>query len=189
VNLPNLLTIARIFSVPLLVWLIASGQPLAAFWLFALAGITDGLDGYLARTRNQKTELGAYLDAVADKALLVSIYVTLGVFNEIPRLLAIAVVFRVIVIIGGLIVALLVARPLPIVPLNVSKLNTVAQIVFAGFILGSDGFGLRLPSVETIGAWAVGGLTLASAAAYLVAFIRHMALTEPAAPGDEERAP
>lgn len=188
-NLPNFLTLGRIFAVPIVIWLIASDRPLAAFWLFAVAGATDGLDGYIARRRNQKTELGAYLDAVADKLLLVSIYVTLGVFDEIPRLLAIAVVFRDMLIIGGVIIAWLVARPLPIVPLYVSKANTVAQIVFAGFVLGSDGFGLNLEPIVTLGAWAVGALTLASAAAYLTAFIRHMALTEPAGPGDEEKAP
>jgi cardiolipin synthase len=183
VNLPNLLTIGRVFAVPLVVWLIASAQPLAAFWVFALAGVTDALDGAIARAFNQRTELGAYLDPLADKALLVSIYVTLAIEGEIARSLAIAVVFRDLIIVAAVILAWLLARPLPITPLKVSKANTLAQIVFAGMVLGADGFGLDLSVAEMVGAYLVGGLTLASAGAYLAAFIRHMARTEPNRPG------
>lgn len=181
-NLPNLLTISRVFAVPLVIWLIASGQHLLAFWLFALAGVTDALDGAIARAFDQRTELGAYLDAIADKALLVSIYVTLGVFAEIPGWLAIAVVFRDVVIVGAVILTWLIARPLPITPLKVSKANTLAQILFAGLVLGANGFGLDLAGAERAGAFLVGALTLASAGAYLAAFIRHMAVTEPGRP-------
>lgn len=181
-NLPNLLTIGRIFAVPLVVWLIASGEFLFAFWLFALAGVTDAVDGALARALNQRTELGAYLDPIADKALLVSIYVTLAIFDQIPRSLAIAVVFRDIVIVGAVILTWLIEQPLPIEPLKISKFNTLAQILFAGVVLGSDGFAIELREVERVGAYLVGGLTLASAGAYLVAFIRHMASTDPARP-------
>ncbi|RXF73956.1 CDP-alcohol phosphatidyltransferase family protein [Hansschlegelia zhihuaiae] len=174
-NLPNLLTIGRIFAVPLVVWLIASGEHLAAFWLFSLAAVTDGLDGALARAFDQRTELGAYLDPIADKALLVSIYVTLAIYEEIPRALAIAVVSRDLVIIGAVILTWLIDRPVPIEPLKISKLNTLAQILFAGAVLASSGFALDLHTVEEIGAYLVGALTLASAGAYLAAFIRHMA--------------
>lgn len=181
-NVPNLLTIGRIFAVPIVVLLIASGEYLLAFWLFALAGVTDAVDGAFARAFDQRTELGAYLDPIADKALLVSIYVTLAIYGEIPRPLAIAVVFRDLVIVGAVILTWLIERPLPIEPLKISKLNTLAQIVFAGVVLGADGFHLDLDRVETVGAYLVGGLTLASAGAYLVAFIRHMALTDPDRP-------
>lgn len=182
VNVPNLLTIARLFAVPLVVWLIASGDHLLAFWLFAAAAVTDGVDGAIARHFNQRTELGAYLDPIADKALLVSIYVTLAIFDEMPQLLAIAVVFRDIVIVGAVILTWLLDRPLPIDPLKISKLNTLVQILFAGLVLGAEGYGLQLGRAELIGAYLVGGLTLASAGAYLAAFIRHMASTEPERP-------
>ncbi|WP_309390729.1 CDP-alcohol phosphatidyltransferase family protein [Chelatococcus sambhunathii] len=175
-NLPNLLTIGRVFAVPLVIWLIAGGELFWAFWLFTAAAITDGIDGAIARAWNQRTELGAYLDPVADKALLMSIYVTLAIIGEIPRSVAILVVFRDLVIIGAVILSWLIEKPLPIEPLKISKLNTFAQIVFAGVVLGSNGFGLDLGRVEQAGAWLVGGLTLASAGAYLAAFIRHMAL-------------
>lgn len=174
-NIPNVLTIFRIFAVPVVIWLIAGGEYLAAFWLFALAGVTDAVDGAIARAFDQRTELGAYLDPLADKALLVSIYVTLAIFGEIPRGLAIAVVFRDIVIVGAVILTWLIDRPLPIEPLKISKLNTLAQILFAGVVLGGRGFGLDLAMVETVGIYLVGALTLASAGAYLAAFVRHMA--------------
>lgn len=173
-NIPNILTIFRIFAVPVVIWLIASGEHLAAFWLFSIAAVTDGLDGAIARAFDQRTELGAYLDPIADKALLVSIYVTLAIFAEIPRGLAIAVVFRDVVIVGAVILTCLIERPLPIEPLKISKLNTFAQILFAGVVLGARGFGLDLAMVETVGAYLVAALTLASAGAYLAAFVRHM---------------
>jgi cardiolipin synthase (CMP-forming) len=182
VNLPNLLTIGRVFAVPLVVWLIASGQSFWASWVFALAAATDGLDGAIARAWDQRTVLGAYLDPIADKALMVSIYVTLAIFGEAPRWLAIAVVFRDLIIVGAVILTWLIERPLPIEPLRISKLNTFAQIVFAGMVLAADGFSLDLPRVEQVGGWLVGCLTLGSAGAYLAAFIRHMASTEPDRP-------
>ena len=78
VNIPNTLTLVRIILVPLVVWLIITHQNLAAFVLFLMAGLSDAADGYLAKRYGWHTELGAYLDPIADKALLVSIYVTLG---------------------------------------------------------------------------------------------------------------
>ena len=77
VNIPNALTLARIILVPLIVWLIITDEMGAAFVLFVVAGLSDAVDGYLAKRFGWHTELGAYLDPIADKALLVSIYVTL----------------------------------------------------------------------------------------------------------------
>ena len=91
-NLPNLITIFRIFMVPLIVWLIISGQFFIAFLLFVLAGMSDGIDGFIAKRFNQTTELGAYLDPIADKLLLVSIYVSLGFGEILPPWLVILVV-------------------------------------------------------------------------------------------------
>ncbi|GLK67416.1 CDP-alcohol phosphatidyltransferase family protein [Hansschlegelia plantiphila] len=178
-NLPNILTVGRMLAVPLVAWFISNGQHFLAFWLFVLAGVTDALDGAIARRFDQRTELGAYLDPIADKALLVSIYVTLGMLGEIPALLVIAVVFRDLVIVAAVALAWAIEKPLPITPLGVSKANTVAQMIFAGVVLGADGFALDLSIIERPAAYLVGGLTLGSAGAYLVAFIRHMALTEP----------
>lgn len=178
VNIPNLLTIGRVFAVPLVVWLIAGGEYLWAFWIFTIAAVSDGVDGAIARAWDQRTELGAYLDPIADKALLASIYVTLAIYGEMPRPLVIAVVFRDLVIIGAVILSWLIERPLPIEPLKISKLNTLAQLLFAGLVLGANGYGLDWPTAERVGAYLVGALTLASAAAYLAAFIHHMAAQE-----------
>ena len=78
-SIPNLITLARIILVPIVVWAITSGQMLAAFALFVAAGISDAIDGFLAKRFHMASELGAYLDPLADKALIVSIYVALGI--------------------------------------------------------------------------------------------------------------
>ncbi|HVV93835.1 MAG TPA: CDP-alcohol phosphatidyltransferase family protein [Hyphomicrobiales bacterium] len=179
-NIPNLLTISRIFLVPVVVWLIIRGSSLAAFWVFVVAAATDAADGYLARRWRQRTELGAYLDALADKALLVSIYVSLGMAGGIPAWLAIGVVSRDVMIVGAVILSWLLDRPLAIAPLIVSKLNTLVQIVYAAFVLGALGFHVVLGSaVFTALAVMVALLTLVSAAAYLASWMRHMAGWEP----------
>jgi cardiolipin synthase len=180
VNIPNLLTITRIFLVPVVVWLIIRGSSLAAFWVFVVAAATDAADGYLARLWRQRTELGAYLDALADKALLVSIYVSLGMAGGIPAWLAIGVVSRDVMIVGAVILSWLLDRPLAIAPLAVSQLNTLVQIVYAAFVLGALGFDVALGSaVFTALAVMVALLTLVSAAAYLASWMRHMAGWEP----------
>ena len=101
VSIPNLITIARIISVPLIVWFILTGQNGLAFSLFVLAGISDGVDGYLAKEYGWQTELGAYLDAIADKMLLVSIYLALGAVAALPIWIVIVVVARDVLIIGA----------------------------------------------------------------------------------------
>ena len=85
-SIPNLITLARILLVPVVVWAIASGQLRLAFLLFLVAAISDGVDGFLAKRFGMKTELGAYLDPLADKVLIVSIYVTLGITGGHPAL-------------------------------------------------------------------------------------------------------
>ena len=139
-NIPNLITLGRILLVPVVVWAIASGAMWIAFVLFLAAGVSDAVDGFLAKRFDMTTELGAYLDPLADKALIVSIYLTLGINGLIPRWLVILVVSRDILIVGGIMLSWLVGNPLKIKPLLVSKLNTVAQIVFACVVLGSLGF-------------------------------------------------
>jgi len=139
-NIPNIITIGRLLAVPVTIWLILEGNYLAAFWLFVAAGVSDALDGYLAKRFDWETELGAYLDPLADKALLVSIYVTLGIEGQIADWLVIMVVFRDALIIGGAILFHTITQSLSMQPLFISKVNTVAQIVLAACVLGSAGF-------------------------------------------------
>ena len=143
-SIPNLITLGRILLVPVVVWAIASGAMWIAFLLFLAAGVSDAVDGFLAKRFGMTTELGAYLDPLADKALIVSIYLTLGINGVIPRWLVILVVSRDILIVGGIMLSWLIGNPLKIKPLLVSKLNTVAQIVFACVVLGSLGFNYEL---------------------------------------------
>lgn len=173
-SIPNLITLGRIFLVPVVVWTIASGAMLAAFALFVVAGISDAVDGFLAKRFRMTTVLGAYLDPLADKALIVSIYVTLGISGEIPRWLVILVVSRDIMIVGGVVLAWVMGSPLKVRPLVVSKLNTAAQIVFACVVLGSLGFGIDVGPLDLVLMGFVGALTLLSVGAYLVEWVRHM---------------
>jgi cardiolipin synthase len=173
-NIPNLITLGRILLVPIVVWAIASGAMWIAFVLFLAAGVSDAVDGYLAKRFRMTTELGAYLDPLADKALIVSIYLALGITGAIPRWLVILVVSRDILIVGGIMLSWLMGKPLKIKPLLVSKLNTVAQIVFACVVLGSLGFQVQADILTVVLMGLVAVLTLLSIAAYLAEWLRHM---------------
>lgn len=178
-NIPNTLTLARIVLVPLVVWLIITHEMLAAFVLFLLAGLSDAADGYLAKRFQWRTELGAYLDPIADKLLLVSIYVTLGFSDHLPAWLVIAVVSRDILIIGAFLLSWVLSRPVAVHPLPISKANTLAQIVLAGLVLAELGLGLGLHDLITFLIPLTGTLTMISAAAYFWAWLKHMASYEP----------
>jgi cardiolipin synthase (CMP-forming) len=179
VNIPNTLTLLRILLVPLLVWLIIDHEMLAAFIVFILAGLSDGADGYLAKRYGWRTELGAYLDPIADKALLVTIYVTLGLAGHLPVWLVIAVVSRDILIVGAVMLAWMMSRPITVRPLLISKANTVSQIALAGAVLAELGLGLGLGSLVWFLIWLTGTFTILSAAAYFWAWLKHMASYEP----------
>jgi len=145
-----------------------------AFVLFLGAGISDAVDGFLAKRFGMTSELGAYLDPIADKALIVSIYLTLGINNFIPRWLVILVVSRDIMIVGAFLLSWLVGSPLKVKPLVVSKLNTAAQIVFACVVLGSLGFNIEAEKLTVVLMGLVAALTLLSVAAYVREWVRHM---------------
>ncbi|MGI6244380.1 MAG: CDP-alcohol phosphatidyltransferase family protein [Pseudochelatococcus sp.] len=179
-TIPNLITIVRLLLVPVIVVSIGAGAWVAAFTLFVIAGLSDGVDGYIARRFDMRSELGAYLDAVADKALLVSIYVSLAIAGVLPGWMAILVVSRDVLILMAVVISWLMARPVAISPLLVSKLNTAAQIGLAALALGSLGLtgagpDAAAPWLFNAGMAAVVVLTLASAGAYLALWLRHMA--------------
>jgi cardiolipin synthase len=166
--------LGRILLVPVVVWAIYTGYTLLAFVLFLVAGLSDAVDGYLAKRFHMTSELGAYLDPLADKTLIVSIYVTLGIAGNIPGWLVILVVSRDIMIVGAVMLSWLLGSPLKVKPLVISKLNTAAQIVFACVLLGSLGFDVEAGPVITVLMVIVAALTLWSIAAYLVGWVRHM---------------
>lgn len=178
VSLPNLITIGRILLVPLTVWLIIGQQYGWAFSAFLMAGISDGVDGFIARRFALQSELGAYLDPIADKALLVSIYVSLAILQVLPVWLAILVVTRDVLIVGAVLLAWVMEKPVEMKPLWVSKVNTVAQIAFAGALLLALATSWPLGQLLAAGIAAVAVLTLASGALYMRDWVRHMAEPE-----------
>jgi cardiolipin synthase len=177
-SIPNLITLARILLVPVVVWAITSGEMGIAFLLFLAAGISDAVDGFLAKRFGMVTELGTYLDPLADKAMIVSIYVALGIAEAIPRWLVILVVSRDIMIVGAVILSWLIDKPVALKPLMVSKLNTVAQIVLALLVLAALGLGFEAEFAIMLFTALVAALTLLSIAFYVAEWVRHMNAAE-----------
>jgi cardiolipin synthase (CMP-forming) len=173
-GIPNLITLGRIILVPIVVWAITSGEMRAAFFLFVAAGISDGVDGFLAKRFHMTSELGALIDPLADKALIVSIYVALGIAGGLPISLVILVVSRDIMIVSGFMLSWVVGKPMPVRPHPVSKANTAAQIVLATLVLAEQGFGFDAALVSKIVIGLVAVLTLLSMAFYLAEWLRHM---------------
>ena len=183
-NLPNLITIGRILLVPVVVWAITAHEMRIAFLLFLIAGLSDAVDGFLAKRFNMTSELGAYLDPLADKVLIMSIYVALGITEAIPRWLVILVVSRDLLIVGGLMLAWILGNPMKVKPLWVSKLNTVAQILYAGVVLAALGFHFDAGLVQFVLVVSVTLLTLLSIGFYLRNWVRHMGMAgDAASPG------
>lgn len=138
-TVPNLLTLGRILLVPVLVWLVLSHELQWAFWVFVIAGISDALDGYLAKVMNAQTKVGEFLDPLADKFLLVSAFVVLGVQDIIPLWLVIMVVFRDLAIVVGAALIELVTHDLKMSPNFSSKINTTVQVLLVSCVLGVHG--------------------------------------------------
>jgi cardiolipin synthase len=178
-NLPNIITLARVILVPVVFWLLITGEIQLAFVLFIIAGVSDAVDGYLAKTFGWQTELGAYLDPLADKLLLVSIFLALGVDGKLPLWLVVAVVSRDILIVIAVMLSWVLGNPVRIRPLIVSKANTVAQIVLAATVLADEGFALGLGGARFLLVWLTGALTVASLAAYLHGWLLHMSGYQP----------
>jgi cardiolipin synthase (CMP-forming) len=175
VYLPNFISVFRLFLAPFIIWLIASGNMLGAFAVFIVAGLSDAADGFIARRFNMQTELGAYLDPIADKALLMSSYLALGFLNYLPLWLTILVVSRDVLIIGAVMLSWLMGRPIEVRPSKISKFNTVMQIALAVLVLAEHGMNLGLAAFMVPMIWATGATTALSAALYLVTWLRYMA--------------
>jgi cardiolipin synthase len=129
-NLPNLLSLARIASIPIFLTLVNNNEYRLALYVFAAAALTDGLDGTLARWFDSKTELGAYLDPFADKLLLVSAFLVLTVRGDLPVWLLSVVLIRDIVIVTGyLMLSFFTGERIPVRPTYLGKTSTVLQLI------------------------------------------------------------
>jgi cardiolipin synthase (CMP-forming) len=171
-NIPNLLTLMRLMSVPLMIWLIVSQRFGTAFCVFVAAGVSDALDGFIAKRFDCRTRLGALLDPVADKALLSSVYVALGIAGWLPNWLVILVVFRDVTIIGGFVLLQTIAAPRKYDPLYISKLNTLLQIALVGYVLGRLGMGFPDGVLTDVLVGLTAVTTVLSGLSYLIRWAR-----------------
>ena len=135
-NLPNFLTLIRIVAIPFFLVLLSSRLYLDALAVFILGGVTDALDGAVARWTNRKTSLGAHFDPVADKLLLMSSFVMLSIIDGIPLWVAVLVVSRdIIILLGYGLIYFLVEERLEIQPTVMGKFSTIIQLVTVGVVL------------------------------------------------------
>jgi cardiolipin synthase (CMP-forming) len=171
-NLANLVTLGRLVMVIPLVWLIATDRLGAAFWLFVAAGVSDFVDGFIAKNFNARTDLGAYLDPLADKVLLDGIYLALAILGGLPAWLALMVIGRDLLIVGGVV---LIQRRNPVfraVPLAIGKINTFAQILLAACAIAHAGGWIQLADQVAVLIVLVASTTFLSGAGYALQAIR-----------------
>ncbi|MBZ9741286.1 MULTISPECIES: CDP-alcohol phosphatidyltransferase family protein [unclassified Mesorhizobium] len=173
-TIPNLITVLRLVLVPAIVLAMLQARWDWAFAGFVIAGISDAVDGFIARRFNQQSTLGAYLDPMADKLLLVSVFVVMGFIGQLPLWLVVTMVSRDALIVCAVLLSTVMAHPVEMKPLFVSKANTAIQIVLAAVVLGELAFAVHLDPLRPALILLSGVLTVASAAAYLVAWLRHM---------------
>lgn len=181
-QLPNLITTARILMVPVVIWLILKGMVTEAFWVFLLAGFSDGLDGWIAKRFDAKTELGAWLDPIADKLLIAGTFIALGWQNLVPAWLVMLVASRDVLIMGAVMLGQTMGQPFAIAPSRASKINTAAQIGLALMVMAMAA--MILPghgptderhwrTVTELLMLVVAGTTLTSGAGYLGRWLSH----------------
>jgi len=179
-NLPNLISLGRLLLVPLAIWLILGGRYDLAFWVFVTAGVSDALDGFIAKRFDRRTRLGALLDPIADKALLVSVYVTLGLAHQLWTSLVILVVFRDVMIVGGFLLIQAIAVPKLYDPLYISKINTGLQIALVAFVLARLGLDAAAGMPDVVLSLVVMATTVLSGLSYIVRWARILARSEQA---------
>jgi len=165
INIPNILTVLRILVTPLFVIFLIRNQHGYALLVFAFAGVSDGLDGLIARWLNQRSDLGAVLDPIADKLLLTAAYITLGILKDIPGWLAVLVISRDVLIVTGIAVLTFANIPFDIRPSLVSKWTTVFQILMIGVsLLDLDFSGVQ--TLQLALGWMTAGMTVLSGLHY-----------------------
>jgi len=168
-NIPNLITLLRIMLVPVIVILLIQGSFLKALIVFIVASLSDALDGFLARFLKQQTVLGAYLDPIADKALLASSFVTLSVLHVIPSWLAVIVISRDLIILLGILVLSIMSINVEIRPAFVSKITTAMQLITVLLALSSRCFPIGIGEMWILAAyWITALFTILSGFHYMM---------------------
>ena len=172
-QIPNLLTLARIAAVPVLILFLYEGRYGAALTVFVLAGITDGLDGWIAKRFKCVTRLGSILDPLADKILIVSTYVMLVLAGDLPFWLILLIGFRDLGIIAGVLVLNTLNGHVQMQPSLLSKVNTFLQISLVILVMVERIGFITLESVAEILLWFVAVTTVASAIHYVYFWFIH----------------
>lgn len=170
-SLPNLISLLRMLSAPLFIWLMFGHYTVAAMWVFILAGVTDALDGFIAKQFKMETELGKYLDPLADKLLLLVGFVTLTALDLLPLWLALLVVTRDVMIVGGALVYQVVTGKLHMEPLWSSKVNTCVQMGLLMVVLLNETHGVWIALQEPF-VWLTAVTTLVSGSRYVLEWSR-----------------
>ncbi len=166
-QIPNILTLSRIAAAPVLILLLRVENYELAVVLFILAGITDGLDGWIAKRFNCTSQLGARLDPLADKIIIVSAYIMLVLLGNLPFWLVMLVIFRDLIIVGGYLVLSTLDGDVQMQPTMTSKTNTVAQISLVIAVLLENTMWSFVPAVSFLLVYVVVVLTIASGAQYV----------------------
>ena len=166
ISIPNILTLSRILLTPLFVILLLGEDYNLALIIFIVAGLSDGLDGLIARYLNQRTAIGAYLDPLADKLLLVSAYIGLAVLNVIPDWVAVIVISRDVIISLGIAIFTMTEKTYEVRPSLISKFTTTAQILTVILAL-FDPDQSRLAIIYLPVLWATSAVTIVSGLHYI----------------------
>src|SRR5476649_919665 len=171
-HLPNTLSALRLLAAPLAAYLILSGHDTAALLIFAAAGASDGLDGFIARRWGVTSSFGAWLDPAADKLLMLLCLLALLAIGATPPWLVALVVARDLAIVGGWLLIKLLGLPVATAPLFLGKTSTVIQVLYIFTTLLLLAFDLDAPRLALAASWTCGLFTLLSAAAYGTVFLR-----------------
>jgi len=166
-HLPNIISVARIILIVPVVWMLLTGRYTSAFWLFVIAGASDGLDGFLAKRFGWSSRLGGILDALADKLLLVSAFVCLWWLGVFPWWLVLAILARDLIIVAGATIYNFRIETVQPEPSLISKLNTFLQIALAATGMVQMGFGGIPPWLLDGLVWSVMLTVLLSGAGYV----------------------
>lgn len=173
-TIPNMITVVRLLAVPVFAWALLEGRLQTAFFIFLAAGLSDAVDGYLARRWNQHSEFGAWLDPIADKLLMASAYGLLGFLGFLPAWLVLLVIGRDVFIVAAVGAARLQGKALEIRPILVSKANTAAQVFLVVLVLADLAFAFAADHVVWAVILAAAALTILSGAAYFNIWMRLM---------------
>lgn len=171
--LPNGLCVLRMLLAPPTAWLLLRGEYWLTLLVFFIAAVTDAADGHLAKRFGWETELGKALDPLADKLLLVTVFVTLAVLGLVPVWLAALVVLRDLLITGGAITYRLLYGPLVgAAPTLISKLNTLLQVLYVFAVVYAAAMSWSMPSVLKLAAVLMAVTTVCSGVDYVVTYTR-----------------